>query len=56
MTKVESDDLLSITKFAKAARITRQAVNKAIKEGRLKYIVISGIKFIERKEVMKFQK
>ena len=56
MVQVESENLLSITKFAKAAGITRQAVNKAIREKRLKYVLISGIKFMEKSEVEKFRK
>lgn len=56
MPYVETNNLLSITKFAKAANITRQAVNKAIKEQRLRYITISGIKFMDKKELEFFKK
>lgn len=56
MTQVETENLLNITKFAKAAGITRQAINKAIREKRLKYVLISGIKFMEKSELERFRK
>jgi len=55
MVKVDTEDLLSITDFAKAARMTRQGVNKAIKEGRLKFVTISGHKFMNKADVEKFR-
>jgi len=56
MPMIETEDFLCITKFAREAGITRQAVNKAIKEGRLKYITISGIKFMDKKDLVNFRK
>jgi len=53
---IETENFLCITKFALAAGITRQGVNKAIREGRLKYITISGIKFMDKKDLEKFRK
>ncbi len=56
MGKIEPKDWLSITGFAKAAGMTRQGVNKAMKEGRLKYEVIDGHKFIHKENIEKFRK
>jgi hypothetical protein len=56
MPMIETENFLCITKFALAAGITRQGVNKAIREGRLKYITISGIKFMDKKDLEKFRK
>lgn len=56
MVHVDTENLLNIESFAKAAKISRQAVHKAINESRLKYVTISGVKFIDKKEVEKFRK
>ncbi|GEM_PF-3717297 len=56
MGKIDPKDLLSITGFANAARMTRQGVNKAMKEGRLKYEVIGGHKFIHKENIEKFRR
>lgn len=57
MVKVDTKDLLSITEFAKASRMTRQGVNKAIREGRLKvYETIGNHKFLHKRDIDKFSK
>jgi biotin operon repressor len=56
MPTVETENFLCITKFAQEAGLTRQAIHKAIREGRLKYITISGIKFMDKNDLEKFRK
>jgi hypothetical protein len=56
MGKIDPKDWLRITNFAKASGMTRQGVNKAMKEGRLKYQVVDGHKFIHKDNVEKFRK
>lgn len=56
MGRIDPKDWLSITGFAKAARMTRQGVNKAMKEGRLKFEIIGGHKFIHRENLEKFRR
>ena len=56
MVKVDTKDLLSITDFATKAGMTRQGVNKAIREGRLKYVMIGPHKFIHKDKVGDFRK
>jgi excisionase family DNA binding protein len=53
---VDSKDLLSVDDFAKATGKTRQGVNKAIREGRLKAVKIGTHKFVEKRYVEDFRK
>lgn len=56
MVHIDTENLLNIEQFSKATKMTRAGIHKAINEGRLKTIIISGIKFIDKKEVEKFRR
>lgn len=55
MTKIESNDLLTVTQAAKKRGVTRQAISHLIRQGKLPFVEIAGKKFISCKELNEYE-
>ena len=54
--KVDTANLVTVPQAAKLLKITRAAIHKAIKRGRLPHIDVGGVFLIQRADLTKYKK
>jgi excisionase family DNA binding protein len=55
MTKIDTEDLLTVSQAAEERGVSRQAINHLIRQGKLKAVEIAGKNFISRKALSEFE-
>ena len=55
MTKVDTDELLTVAQAAQRRGVSRQAINHLIRQGKLETVEIAGKRFVCRAAVDKFE-
>lgn len=53
--KLDLSDWISQSEAARLRGVTRQAIAKLVKKGRLKVLVVGGHTFVSKSEVMRFE-
>jgi hypothetical protein len=56
MTKIETDNLISIKTAAEIRKVTISAVSDLVRRGKLSVVEIDGVKFLKRDEVLNYEK
>lgn len=55
MTKVDTEDLLTVAQAAEEQSVSRQAINHLIRQGKLPVVEIAGKRFVSRKVLKTFE-
>jgi excisionase family DNA binding protein len=54
--KIDTGKLVTVPQAAKLLKVTRAAIHKAIKRGRLQHIDIGGVFLLQKKDLAKYKK
>jgi len=54
--QIDTDKLVTVPEAAKLLNVTRAAVHKAIKRGRLPYLKLGGVFLIQRADLIQYRK
>jgi excisionase family DNA binding protein len=55
MVRIDPDELLTVTQAAAVRKVTRQAINHLIREGKLPVVDIAGRRFVKRGDIEAFE-
>lgn len=55
VTKIDTEDLLTVSQAAEERGVSRQAVNHLIRQGKLTVVEIAGKRFVSRKALSEFE-
>lgn len=55
MSKVDTEDLLTVAQAAEEKKVSRQAINHLIRQEKLPFVEIAGKRFISRKALLAFE-
>lgn len=55
MTKIDIEELLTVTQAARVRGVTRQAINHLIRQGKLEAVDIAGRRFVRRGSLERFE-
>ncbi len=55
MTKIDTEDLLTVAQAAEEKKVSRQAINHLIRQGKLPFVEIAGKRFVSKKTLQEFE-
>lgn len=55
MTKIDTNELLTVSQAAELRGVSRQAINHLIRQGKLEAVDIAGRRFVRRSALDKFE-